>query len=103
MRLGMFMHPIVDFKRGYHTLLLEAQHVIKTADRVGFDEVWLGEHFALPSEPFQSPLMLMASPTAPTSVFLAREPTARPASMPRPAPGALRRLIPTGLGPTALR
>ena len=61
MRLGMFMHPIHDFRRGYHTLLKEDMEVILCADELGFDEVWLGEHFALPSEPIQSPLMLFAS------------------------------------------
>ena len=61
MKLGMFMHPIHDFRRGYHTLLNEDMDVIRCADAVGFDEVWLGEHFALPSEPIQSPLMLMAA------------------------------------------
>ncbi|MFO1067916.1 MAG: LLM class flavin-dependent oxidoreductase [Geminicoccaceae bacterium] len=60
MRLGMFMHPIQDFKRGYHTLLKEDLDVIRTADREGFDEVWLGEHYFLPSEPFASPLMIFA-------------------------------------------
>ena len=61
MQLGLFMHPIQDFRRGYHTLLNETMDIIKCADEVGFDEVWLGEHFALPSEPIQSPLMLMAA------------------------------------------
>ena len=61
MKLGMFMHPIHDFRRGYHTLLNEDMDVIRCADAVGFDEVWLGEHFSLPSEPIQSPLMLMAA------------------------------------------
>ena len=60
MRLGMFMHPIHDFKRGYHTLLREDLDVIRAADQEGFDEVWLGEHYLLPSEPFASPLMLYA-------------------------------------------
>lgn len=60
MRLGMFMHPIHDFRRGYHTLLLEDLDVIRTADREGFDEIWLGEHFLLPSEPFADPLMIYA-------------------------------------------
>ncbi len=60
MRLGMFMHPIQDFSRGYHTLLMEDLDVIRTADREGFDEVWLGEHYFLPSEPFASPLMIFA-------------------------------------------
>ena len=60
MRLGMFMHPIHDFKRGYDTLLFEDLDVIRTADQEGFDEVWLGEHYLLPSEPFASPLMLYA-------------------------------------------
>ncbi len=61
MRLGMFMHPIHDFKRGYHKLLFEDLEVIKCADANGFDEVWLGEHFCLPSEPFASPLMIFAA------------------------------------------
>jgi alkanesulfonate monooxygenase SsuD/methylene tetrahydromethanopterin reductase-like flavin-dependent oxidoreductase (luciferase family) len=60
MRLGMFMHPIHDFKRGYHTLLFEDLDVIRAADHEGFDEVWLGEHYLLPSEPFASPLMIYA-------------------------------------------
>jgi alkanesulfonate monooxygenase SsuD/methylene tetrahydromethanopterin reductase-like flavin-dependent oxidoreductase (luciferase family) len=60
MRLGMFMHPIHDFKRGYNTLLFEDLDVIRAADQEGFDEVWLGEHFFLPSEPFASPLMIFA-------------------------------------------
>jgi alkanesulfonate monooxygenase SsuD/methylene tetrahydromethanopterin reductase-like flavin-dependent oxidoreductase (luciferase family) len=60
MRLGMFMHPIHDFRRGYHTLLLEDLDVIRAADEEGFDEVWLGEHFLLPSEPFADPLMIFA-------------------------------------------
>jgi alkanesulfonate monooxygenase SsuD/methylene tetrahydromethanopterin reductase-like flavin-dependent oxidoreductase (luciferase family) len=60
MRLGMFMHPIQDFKRGYHTLLMEDLDVIRAADEEGFDEVWLGEHYFLPSEPFASPLMIYA-------------------------------------------
>ena len=60
MRLGMFMHPIHDFKRGYHTLIHEDLDVIRAADAEGFDEVWLGEHYFLPSEPFASPLMIFA-------------------------------------------
>ena len=60
MRLGMFMHPIHDFRRGYHTLLFEDMDVIRAADEEGFDEVWLGEHFLLPSEPFADPLMIYA-------------------------------------------
>ena len=28
MKLGMFMHPIQDFKRGYHTLLMENMEII---------------------------------------------------------------------------
>ena len=61
MRLGMFMHPIHDFKRGYHTLLNEDREVIKCADAVGFDEVWLGEHYTVPAEPVQSSLMMFAT------------------------------------------
>ncbi len=61
MRLGMFMHPVHDFRRGFHTILLEDLEIIKCADELRFDEVWLGEHFAFASEPIQQPLMLFAS------------------------------------------
>jgi len=61
MRLGMFMHPLHDFKRGYHTLLNEDRAVIKCADALGFDEVWLGEHHTVPSEPVQSALLMFAT------------------------------------------
>jgi len=35
MKLGMFMHPIHDYRRGYHTLLNEDLDVIRCADAVG--------------------------------------------------------------------
>lgn len=61
MRLGMFMHPIHDFRRGYNVLLREDMDVIRAAEAEGFDEVWLGEHFFLPGEPFADPLMIFAA------------------------------------------
>jgi len=32
MKLGMFMHPIHDFKRGHHNLLFEDREIVKCAD-----------------------------------------------------------------------
>ena len=55
MRLGMFMHPIQNFRRGYHTLLTEDLDVIRTADREGFDEVWLGSTSSYPLSPLPLP------------------------------------------------
>ncbi len=61
MRLGMFMHPLHDHRRGYHKLLEEDRAVIKCADTNLFDEVWLGEHYSVPSEPVQSALLMFAT------------------------------------------
>ena len=30
------------------------------ADRLGYDELWMGEHFSATTEPFPSPLMFLA-------------------------------------------
>ena len=90
MRLGMFMHPIHDFRRGYHTLLFEDLDVIRAADAEGFDEVWLGEHFLLPSEPFADPADDLRPPRGrvPGASPSARRPSACPTSTRRSSPAA---------------
>src|SRR3954453_9956164 len=60
MRLGMFLHPTPDRRRGTPPPVFEDLDVIRAADAEGFDEVWLGGHFLLPSEPFADPLMIYA-------------------------------------------
>src|ERR1700704_5700955 len=56
MRLGMFMMPV-------HTLwstLDENSEKSVLADALGFDELWLGEHFSATTEPIPSPMMFFA-------------------------------------------
>lgn len=60
MRLGLFMMPLHPPTRDYHTVLQEDLDAIVLADQLGFDDVWVGEHFTCSSEPITSPLMFMA-------------------------------------------
>jgi alkanesulfonate monooxygenase SsuD/methylene tetrahydromethanopterin reductase-like flavin-dependent oxidoreductase (luciferase family) len=61
MRLGLFMMPLHPPTRTLGAYLDETTEKALLAERLGFDEVWLGEHFSATSEPIPSPLMMMAS------------------------------------------
>jgi alkanesulfonate monooxygenase SsuD/methylene tetrahydromethanopterin reductase-like flavin-dependent oxidoreductase (luciferase family) len=61
MRLGLFMMPLHPPTRTLGAFLAETAEKALLAERLGFDEVWLGEHFSATSEPIPSPLILMAS------------------------------------------
>jgi alkanesulfonate monooxygenase SsuD/methylene tetrahydromethanopterin reductase-like flavin-dependent oxidoreductase (luciferase family) len=60
MRLGLFMMPLHPPHRPLHETLAEDTEKSLLADRLGFDELWVGEHFSASSEPIASPLMFMA-------------------------------------------
>lgn len=60
MRLGLFMMPLHPPQRPMHETLAEDTEKSLLADRLGFDELWVGEHFSATSEPVASPLMFMA-------------------------------------------
>lgn len=60
MRLGLFMMPLHPPARPMHETLAEDTEKSLLADRLGFDELWVGEHFSATSEPIPSPLMFMA-------------------------------------------
>ena len=60
MRLGLFMMPLHPPTRDYHEMLEEDLEAVLHADRLGFDDVWIGEHFSSMTEPITSPLMFMA-------------------------------------------
>ena len=60
MRLGLFMMPLHPPTRHYHEMLEEDLEAVVLADRLGFDDVWIGEHFSSMTEPITSPLMFMA-------------------------------------------
>jgi alkanesulfonate monooxygenase SsuD/methylene tetrahydromethanopterin reductase-like flavin-dependent oxidoreductase (luciferase family) len=61
MRLGIFMMPVHPPERSFTQTLAEDEEKALYADHLGFDEMWLGEHFSAASEPIPSPLMFMAS------------------------------------------
>jgi alkanesulfonate monooxygenase SsuD/methylene tetrahydromethanopterin reductase-like flavin-dependent oxidoreductase (luciferase family) len=61
MRLGLFMMPVHPPGRLFADTLAEDEEKALYADRLGFDELWLGEHFSATTEPIPSPLMFMAS------------------------------------------
>jgi len=61
MRLGLFMMPVHPPNRPMHETLAEDLEKSLLADRLGFDEMFLGEHYSASTEPYPSPLMFMAS------------------------------------------
>jgi alkanesulfonate monooxygenase SsuD/methylene tetrahydromethanopterin reductase-like flavin-dependent oxidoreductase (luciferase family) len=61
MRLGLFMMPVHPADRAFADTLAEDEEKSLYADQLGFDELWLGEHFSATTEPIPSPLMFMAS------------------------------------------
>ena len=60
MRLGMFMMPVHPPDRAFWSTLEEDTEKSLLADQLGFDELWLGEHFSATTEPIPSPLMFFA-------------------------------------------
>jgi alkanesulfonate monooxygenase SsuD/methylene tetrahydromethanopterin reductase-like flavin-dependent oxidoreductase (luciferase family) len=60
MRLGIFMMPVHPPARSLTETLAEDEEKSLYADELGFDELWLGEHFSATTEPIPSPLMFMA-------------------------------------------
>ena len=61
MKLGIFMMPIHPLGRPLASLLDEDTKKIVLADRLGFDEVWVGEHYSIKTEPITAPMMFMSS------------------------------------------
>ena len=61
MRLGLFMMPLHPPERPMQEMLAEDTEKSLLADRLGFEELWVGEHFSASSEPIASPLMFMAA------------------------------------------
>jgi alkanesulfonate monooxygenase SsuD/methylene tetrahydromethanopterin reductase-like flavin-dependent oxidoreductase (luciferase family) len=61
MRLGLFMMPLHPPTRTLGEFMAETAEKALLAEQLGFDEVWVGEHFSATTEPIPSPLMFMAS------------------------------------------
>ena len=61
MELGIFAMPLHHPDRDWQTVLQEDREMIILADKLGYSEVWIGEHVASKGEPIIYPLMFLAS------------------------------------------
>lgn len=61
MRLGLFMMPLHPPGPPMHVHIDQDTRKCLYLEELGFDELWLGEHFSAISEPYPSPLMFMAN------------------------------------------
>ncbi len=61
MRLGMFMMPLHPVGRPMHAYLAEDIEKALLLDKLGYHELFIGEHYSAATEPYPSPLMLAAS------------------------------------------
>ena len=61
MRIGLFMMPLHRPERDYAGMLAEDAEAILEADRIGFEEAWVVEHYTAKTEPITSPLIFMAT------------------------------------------
>jgi alkanesulfonate monooxygenase SsuD/methylene tetrahydromethanopterin reductase-like flavin-dependent oxidoreductase (luciferase family) len=64
--LGVFMMPLHPPARDLTTVLEEDRDLVKLADRLGYAEAWMGEHYTSTGEPVTSPLLFNASLIAET-------------------------------------
>jgi alkanesulfonate monooxygenase SsuD/methylene tetrahydromethanopterin reductase-like flavin-dependent oxidoreductase (luciferase family) len=60
MKLGLFLMPSHPPERGFKAGNDWDLEVIRTADRLGYSEAWIGEHFTSPWEPNPAPDLLIA-------------------------------------------
>jgi alkanesulfonate monooxygenase SsuD/methylene tetrahydromethanopterin reductase-like flavin-dependent oxidoreductase (luciferase family) len=61
MKLGFFIQPVHPVTRNYREVLDEDREAIILADRLGYEEALLGEHYTDLAEPITSSLMFFAS------------------------------------------
>lgn len=61
MDLGLFMMPLHDPRRNYTEMLQQDRQAIIYADKLGYAEAWVGEHYSCSSEPIANPLQFLAT------------------------------------------
>jgi alkanesulfonate monooxygenase SsuD/methylene tetrahydromethanopterin reductase-like flavin-dependent oxidoreductase (luciferase family) len=61
MKLGMFLMPLHDPKAPLAPLLAEDRECVIEIDRLGYEEVFVGEHLSATSEPIADPLQFLAT------------------------------------------
>jgi len=60
-QFGVFMQPVHDPRSDLTQALAYDREIIVQADRLGFEECWVGEHFSATVEPIASPLAFLGS------------------------------------------
>ena len=61
MELGLFMMPLHRPDKAWSRALAEDREAVLLADKLGYSEVWIGEHFSSKAEQIPSPMMFLAS------------------------------------------
>lgn len=61
MRLGVFSMPLHRPEKPYAQALAEDQEMVRLADRLGYAEVWIGEHFTSKVEQIPSAMLFLAT------------------------------------------
>ena len=61
LNLGLFMMPIHPAKKDIGVSFEENRQLILLAEKLGFTEAWMGEHYSSTGEPVTSPLIFNAS------------------------------------------
>ncbi|WGF87417.1 LLM class flavin-dependent oxidoreductase [Marinivivus vitaminiproducens] len=60
MKLGLFMMPLHSLKLGYKAMYDQDVEAALLADRLGYDEFWIGEHTAAKVEPVSNTLQFLS-------------------------------------------
>lgn len=61
MQLGVFSMPLHRPEKPYAQALAEDREMVLLAERLGYDEVWIGEHFTSKVEQIPSAMLFLAS------------------------------------------
>lgn len=61
MRLGIFSMPLHRPEKPYPQALAEDREMVLLAERLGYDEVWIGEHFTSKVEQIPSAMLFLAT------------------------------------------
>lgn len=69
MELGMFTQPVHRVEKPWRQALDEDRASVLLAEKLGFSEVWIGEHFSTKAEQIPSPLMFLAGLIEQTSTI----------------------------------
>ena len=66
MEFGLFMMPVHHPSKGLARTIKEDMETIVRADRLGYHEAWIGEHFTIPWENIAAPELFIANALAQT-------------------------------------